>query len=376
MRIGIVGAGQLGRMLALAGHSLGANIRFFDSDPNACGTAVAPQSVAELDDGEAMLRFAREQDVVTFESEGLPVAALELAARHVPVFPPPNALAVGQDRLLEKQLFRRLGIQTADFAAIHDEFELAEASGLFGLPSILKTRRGGYDGRGQVPIRDERDLGAAWKELGAHAPILEGFVRFDRELSIVAVRGRDGNMAFYPLAQNHHERGCLRHSIAPAPDVYARLQGEAEELARRVLVELDYVGTLALELFQVGDRLIANEMAPRVHNSGHWTIEGAETSQFENHLRAISGLPLGATSPRGFSAMVNLLGTLPQPGAVLAIPGAHLHVYGKSPAPGRKLGHVTLLADDHGVLRERLDALAAVVPLQLPAKWIHSNSSV
>ncbi len=376
MRIGIIGAGQLGRMLALAGHALGARVRFFEGDREACGASVAPTIAAELDDREALIRFAAEHDVVTFESETLPVAALELAARHSRVLPPPHALAVGQDRLLEKQLFRRLGIQTAKFAAVHDELELAAASALFDSPSILKTRRGGYDGRGQVLIRGESDLGAAWKELGSHSLILEGFVRFDRELSIVAVRGRDGSMAFYPLAENHHERGCLRLSVAPAPDVDARLQGEAEELARRLLVELDYVGALALELFQVGDHLIANEMAPRVHNSGHWTIEGAATGQFENHLRAIAGLPLGETSPRGFSAMVNLLGTLPEPRAVLAIPGAHLHVYGKRPASGRKLGHVTLLADDFEILRERLDALASVVPLRLPLKWIHSNSSV
>ena len=285
-------------------------------------------------------------------------------------------MAIGQDRLLEKQLFRRLGIETAPFALVADELELAAASSMFGLPAILKLRRGGYDGRGQIVLSADSDLALAWAQLGTRAAILEGFVAFDRELSIIAVRGRDGSEAFYPLVENHHEHGCLRLTLAPAPSVDASLQKVAEDIARRVLRELDYVGVLAIELFQVGERLIANELAPRVHNSGHWTIEGAQTSQFENHVRAICGLPLGDTQPRGVSAMVNLLGRLPAVADVLSIPGAHLHVYGKAPAPGRKLGHVTLCSEEPDLLMERLRLLSAKLPGAIRETWIHSSSSV
>ena len=371
MKIGILGAGQLGRMLALAGQPLGARFRFLDSDAQAPGAQVATTLVAELDDLEALNSFSREHDIITFESESLPVSVVEYAAQHAPVFPPPRALAIGQDRLLEKRLFRGLGIETAPFALVADELELAALSSMFGLPAILKTRRGGYDGRGQVVLRDDSDLELAWAQLGTQAPILEGFVRFDRELSIIAVRGRDGSEAFYPLVENHHEHGCLRLTLAPAPSVDANLQAAAEDIARRVLRELDYVGVLAIELFQVGEHLIANELAPRVHNSGHWTIEGAQTSQFENHVRAICGLPLGGTQPRGLSAMVNLLGTLPAAADVLSIPGAHLHVYGKTPAPGRKLGHVTLCAEDAELLVERIRLLSAKLPGAIRDSWIH-----
>jgi 5-(carboxyamino)imidazole ribonucleotide synthase len=249
--------------------------------------------------------------------------------------------------------------------AVASAADLARAVAELGCPAVLKTRRLGYDGKGQAVIRESGDVASAWARLGGVPLVLEGFVRFDRELSILAVRGRDGVVASYPLVENLHAAGILRRSLAPAPGVSAALQARAEAYARRVLDALAYVGVLAIELFQVGDRLLANEMAPRVHNSGHWTIEGAETSQFENHLRAITGLPLGSTAPRGVSAMLNLIGAVPDASAVLAAPGAHLHLYGKAPRPGRKLGHLTLRADDAAELdrlRARVEPLVAPDP--------------
>jgi 5-(carboxyamino)imidazole ribonucleotide synthase len=243
--------------------------------------------------------------------------------------------------------------------------ELGRAVAELGCPAVLKTRRLGYDGKGQEVIREPGGVEAAWARLGGAPLLLEAFVRFDRELSILAVRGRDGATACYPLVENLHAGGILRRSLAPAPGVSAALQAEAESQARRVLDALAYVGVLAIELFQVGDRLLANEMAPRVHNSGHWTIEGAETSQFENHLRAVARLPLGSTAPRGASAMLNLIGDVPDASAILAIPGAHLHLYGKASRPGRKLGHVTLTATEAAELdplRARVEALIAAGP--------------
>jgi len=240
---------------------------------------------------------------------------------------------------------------------------------------VLKTRRLGYDGKGQCVLRAPADAATAWDALGSAPLILEGFVAFERELSILAARGRDGATAFYPLIENHHRDGILRLSLAPAPGVTLALQAEAEQIASRALAALKYVGVLAIELFQVpGDwdemapqppapnpQLLVNEMAPRVHNSGHWTIEGAETSQFEQHLRAVLGLPLGPTGPRGRSAMVNLIGALPDTAAVLAIPGAHLHLYGKAPRPGRKVGHITVRADDSDELQVRLSRIQALI---------------
>ena len=367
MRIGIVGGGQLGRMLALAGAPFGWRFQCLDPDADSPAFHVADARVAPFHDRKALRNFARGLDLVTFESENLPAEAIALIAEHTPVYPPLRALEVGQDRLHEKRLFQRLGIATAPFATVDDASQLANAIAELGTPSILKTRRGGYDGRGQVVIGDAREIESAWKALPGVPSILEGRVQFEREISIVAVRGRDGSEAFYPPVENHHEHGCLRLSIAPAPALDETTRLAAEDIARRVMRALDYVGVLAIELFQVGDALWANELAPRVHNSGHWTIEGADTSQFENHLRAIAGLPLGSTRARGRSAMVNLLGELPPMEALLAVRGAHVHVYGKRPAPGRKLGHVTVCADDEAELLESLHQLAKSIPFRLPA---------
>jgi 5-(carboxyamino)imidazole ribonucleotide synthase len=359
VKVGVLGAGQLGRMLALGGYPLGMSFVFVDPAADAPAGQLAELVVADYEDDAALRRLA-ECDVVTYEFESVPVAAAEHLAQRVAVRPPPEALRVAQDRLNEKRFLNELGIPTPRFAAVGSETELAAALAEIGTPAVLKTRREGYDGKGQRVIRSESDAGAAWRELGGVPLILEAFVPFDREVSLIAVRGRDGRVAFYPLVENHHVDGMLRTSFAPAPDLQPALQTRAEEYGRALVERLDYVGVVALELFEARGELLANEIAPRVHNSGHWTIEGAKTSQFENHLRAIAGWPLGDTAACGLSAMVNLVGSVPDRAHILAIPGAHLHVYAKEPRPGRKVGHVTLRADDLGALKERVRALQAL----------------
>jgi 5-(carboxyamino)imidazole ribonucleotide synthase len=329
--VGVIGGGQLGRMLALAGIPLGLSFRFLDPSPDAPAGAVGELLVGAYDDPEQLDRLADGAGAVTYEFENVPVDA----ARRVGAVPAAEALEASQDRLAEKQLFRRLGIPTA---RIDEEVET--------FPAILKTRQLGYDGKGQrlVETRPGSDPGH----------VLEERVTFDRELSLLAVRGRSGETAFYPLVENVHEGGILRSSRAPARDAP---QADAEDYATRLLDELGYVGVLALELFDVSGRLLANELAPRVHNSGHWTIEGAATSQFENHLRAILGWPLGSTAVRGDVVMLNAIGQTPDPAAVLSVPGAHLHLYAKEPRPGRKLGHVTLIDPTPDRLEATLAAL-------------------
>jgi 5-(carboxyamino)imidazole ribonucleotide synthase len=261
--------------------------------------------------------------------------------------------------LSEKSLFQKLQIPTTEFVAVNSAEELRSAVARLGLPAVLKTCRLGYDGKGQWVLRGKEDLEEVTQEIPAVPLVLEKFVNFSRELSILAVRGRSGEIAFYPLVENHHRGGILRLSLAPAPQLTEELQREAENAARQVLEALDYVGVLAIELFECQGKLLANEMAPRVHNSGHWSIEGAVTSQFENHLRAVSGLPLGSTATLGHSAMLNLIGEVPEPSELLAVPDAHLHLYGKSLRPGRKVGHVTLRADSSDALAKRLRQLPA-----------------
>jgi 5-(carboxyamino)imidazole ribonucleotide synthase len=340
--IGILGGGQLGRMLALAGYPLGMRFRVLDPTPGAPAAGVAEHIVGRYDDLDVLKHFVNGLDVVTYEFENVPVESARFLAERCRVYPPPSALEVAQDRLHEKRFFRDLGIPTSTFMAIDSLADLRQALVRFGLPAVLKTRRLGYDGKGQVVLHSPDDIEPAWNYLGTVPLILESFVPFERELSVLAVRGRDGTIACYPLVENVHQRGILHHSVAPALQSTPHLQAEAEGFARRVLTALDYVGVLAIELFQFGKTLLANEMAPRVHNSGHWTIEGACTSQFANHLRAIAGLPQGDTTPDGHAAMINILGTIPDPAAVLAIPRAHLHLYDKAPRPGRKLGHITV----------------------------------
>jgi 5-(carboxyamino)imidazole ribonucleotide synthase len=319
-------------MLGLAGLPLGLEFRFLDPSPEACARDVGELVVAEYDEVAVLERLAAGADVVTYEFENVPI----VAAAHVAAVPGVTALEHGQDRLREKELFRTLGITTPRFGTLEET----------GLPALVKTRRLGYDGKGQRRVEAPEPL--------AGDELAEELVAFDRELSIVGVRGRDGVTRFWPVGENVHRDGILRVTRAPA---VGAPQAEAEAICAALMDALDYVGVLAVELFEVGGRLVANEFAPRVHNTGHWTIDGAETSQFENHLRAILGLPLGPTGARGSSVMVNLVGAVPPLEELLALPGAHLHLYGKAPRGGRKLGHVTLVGADERTV-ERAMALA------------------
>lgn len=332
--LGCIGGGQLGRMLALAGAPLDVRFRFLDPAPDACAGDVGELLVGPYEDEVLLDRLAEGTDAVTYEFENVPVAA----ARRVQAIPDARALERGQDRLVEKELFRSLGVPTARYGS------LAES----GLPALVKSRRLGYDGKGQRVVESVAVLG--------DDELAEELVPFDRELSIVAVRGRDGETVFYPLAENEHRGGILAVSRAPARDA---LQGTAEEIATKLLDELGYVGVLAVELFEVDGTLLANEFAPRVHNTGHWTIDGAVTSQFENHVRAVLGLPLGATDALGECVMVNIVGEALSLERLLGIPGAHVHLYGKAARAGRKLGHVTLVDADEGRVAEVVGLAAA-----------------
>jgi 5-(carboxyamino)imidazole ribonucleotide synthase len=356
-RVAVLGGGQLGWMLGLAGIPLGCSFAFLDPVEGAPASAVGELVVGALDDVDAARRAAIGADVITYEWEGVPAATARALESIAPVYPPGRALDVAQDRIIEKDTLRGLGITTAPYRAVDSAADLHAALAAIGLPAVLKTRRGGYDGKGQAVLRDAADVEVAWRELGTVSCILEGFVAFDRELSILAVRALDGEIACWPAVENHHRNGILRVTRAPAPGLDEALQARAEASIRPLLDDLDYVGVCCVELFDVAGDLLANEIAPRVHNSGHWTIEGAETSQFENHVRAITGMPLGSTAARGPSAMVNCIGALPDRDAILQTSGAHLHDYGKAARAGRKIGHVTVTAPD----AERLDARLARV---------------
>jgi len=362
--VGILGGGQLARMLALAGAPLGAKTMVVDSSADACAGQVAPLVVADWTDYAVLEAFAAQVDVVTFDFENVPAETARWLAERVAVFPAPQALAVAQDRLAEKTLFRECGLPTPDFMTVDTREELAQALAKVGTPAILKTRRLGYDGKGQFRLAGPADADAAWAALGAqaarHGLILEAFVPFERELSVLAVRGRDGEFRTWPLTGNWHVDGVLSMSLAPAPDL-GQLQQRATALARTLAERLDYVGVFALELFVRNGELLGNEMAPRVHNSGHWTIEGAHTSQFENHVRAVLGLPLGDTAARGVAAMFNWIGELPGAAPVLRGVDAHWHDYGKQSRPGRKVGHATVCAADAAQLAIRLDEVAVAL---------------
>jgi len=340
-RVGIVGAGQLGRMLALAGYPLGIRCLFLDRSAAAPGGQVAPILTGDLEDPEQLAALAGCSDVVTFDWENIRGEALAPLEKFTQIRPPRAALEISQDRLSEKALFAELRIPVAAHAAVDNERQLVEATRKLGLPGILKTRRLGYDGKGQFVLRGPADIDAAWAEIGGDGLIYEKFQDFSREVSLVGARSASGRMVFYPLSANTHGGGILHYSIAPFAN--RGLERNAQTYLRRVMNALAYVGVLTIEFFVVKGRLIANEMAPRVHNSGHWTIEGCVTSQFENHLRAICDLPLGSTRPLGHTAMINFLGQMPDRDRLLAIEGLAFHDYGKEPRPGRKLGHCTIL---------------------------------
>ena len=344
--IGILGGGQLGRMLAVAAAQLGYQTRVLAPDAESVAAQTASSFTrADYHSRIVLDELAASADVVTYEFENIAREPISYLATQVPVYPPPAALSVAQDRAVEKSFVGELGGRTAPWRKVTSLDELRQALVEIGAPAILKTLRLGYDGKGQVRIRDAREAEAAWDAIGARPAILEGFVTFGPEFSILLVRGVDGAMVSYPPPWNEHVDGILARLSLPAPAGIARHWAEAAALAGRVADKLDYVGVLTLEFFATDDGPVFNEMAPRVHNSGHWTIEGAVTSQFENHIRAICGLPLGDT---GLTAarveMENLIGEDAERwAAILAEPGAHLHLYGKTIRPGRKMGHVTRL---------------------------------
>jgi len=341
MHVGIVGAGQLGRMLALAGYPLGVRCLFLDRGADSPGAQVAPSLIGDLEDPALLAELASRSDVVTFDWENISGSALKPLEKITQVRPPRAALEVSQDRLAEKALFTRLKIPVAAHCAIDGSEDLVRAIEKIGLPGVLKTRRLGYDGKGQYVLHAAEDLDKAWAAIGGAGLIYEKFQNFSREVSLVGARSASGQTVFYPLSSNTHAGGILRYSIAPF--INARLEHSARLYLKRVMNALGYIGVLTIEFFVVRGSLVANEMAPRVHNSGHWTIEGCVTSQFENHLRAVCDMPLGSTRALGHTAMINFLSQMPDRDSLLKIDGLAYHDYGKTPRPGRKLGHCTIL---------------------------------
>lgn len=356
--IGIIGAGQLGRMLALAGTRLGARFAFYEDVPSTTAHTLGPCFAQDQLDA-----FIDTVDVVTFESENTPIALIERISQRKPVMPNATALFTAQHRGREKTLFRALGIETAPFMIVDSLAALHEAVAKIGLPAVLKTTTEGYDGKGQAVLRHADDVLEAWQRIGGRELILEGFVQFKRELSIIAARSRTGDIVFYPLVENTHIDGILRLTLAPAPALSDTLTQQAQAAISAVMTKLDYVGVLALELFDTDHGLVANEMAPRVHNSGHWSQDGAWTDQFENHCRALLGLPLGdAGMEVPVAAMINLIGDLGDWQSALKIPHAAVHLYDKAPRAGRKLGHINVTASSYVDLQQRIEAIRALQP--------------
>jgi 5-(carboxyamino)imidazole ribonucleotide synthase len=353
MKVAILGGGQLARMLSIAAHRLGVEPWVVDPNTDAPASPVAHHVPGRLDD-PASWRKVVHCDVATAEIDHVPAEALAWLGERMPIRPGRRAFAAAGDRLTQKRTFRQLGIETAPFEAVDSLADLERALGVVGLPAMLKRRRGGYDGRGQRPIRHAGEAADAWRALGGRPAVVEAFVPFAREISILAVRGTDGDVRFWSPVENQHDRGILRRSRPLSPAEAGPLEAVGRRHVASLLDALDYVGVLAVEFFEVDGTLVANEVACRVHNSGHWTEEGAETSQFENHLRALVGAPLGSTRLLGPTALVNVIGDVGSARPWLSVPGARLHLYGKTPAPGRKIGHVTLRAVSHGELRDVL----------------------
>ncbi len=354
MKVGILGGGQLARMIALAGYPLDVEFIVLDPSDDAGAVSLAEHLHGDYNDQTLLAELAEKVDVVTYEFENVPAEVAAFLAEHTQVYPAPNALAVSQDRLHEKEFFHQLDIPTAHYAAVSSLEDLQQAMEYIHYPAILKSRRMGYDGKGQVVLKSVEQLAEAWESVEKVDCVVEAFVNFQREVSIIATRRPNGEVVFYPLSENIHEKGILRVAECCIDDP---LQKQAEEYVVKLLEALDYVGVIALELFDVNGTFIANEFAPRVHNSGHWTIEGAETSQFENHLRAILDLPLGSTQARGYTAMVNFIGGLPETKSILDIPHAHHHLYAKSARKGRKVAHATVRSDNKVQYTESLQHL-------------------
>ncbi|QJQ95958.1 MULTISPECIES: 5-(carboxyamino)imidazole ribonucleotide synthase [Halomonadaceae] len=363
MNIGVLGAGQLGRMLALAGYPLGNRFVFLDTTGHPSAGIGEVLMLEGEEDRRQLDAFLDRVDLVTYEFEHLPLELVRKIEARKPVYPSSEALRICQNRAEEKALFDRLAIPTPAYRLVESAEALEAAARELGCPVVAKSVTEGYDGKGQAVLKDPAEASKAWASIGHSRLIVEAFVDFVREVSIIAVRGRDGEIVFYPMAENVHVDGILRYSLAPLPDLDETVQRTADGYIRALLGELDYVGVLTLELFQTRDgRLLANEMAPRVHNSGHWSMDGAPTSQFENHLRAIQGLPLGDTQARLPTCMINVIGREGDPAAILAIGDVHLHRYDKAERAGRKLGHVNLLAATHAELLQKVQACAVLLP--------------
>lgn len=359
-KIGIFGGGQLGRMMAQAALPLNIQCTFFESQKDCPAAALGQVFLSQQE--QALTEFMQSADVFSLEFENTPVYQVDTLIQEHTLYPPRQALAIAQNRLAEKALFDELNIPVAPYQAINHLDDLYKASQTLGFPIVLKTTMGGYDGKGQFVIRTSSQIEQAWEELSpAGQLIAEGFIAFSREVSIIAVRGKNGEIKTWDLAENHHHHGILSHSIIPAPNS-EQLQPIAQEYITRLLTHLNYVGVLTLELFVTEQGLLANEIAPRVHNSGHWTIEGAVCSQFENHIRAVAGLPLGSTETVRPTVMVNIIGKYPQHEDILALNGAHLHLYDKTERQGRKIGHITLMPNDSTQLTQLCQTLAQVLP--------------
>ncbi|MFW2177705.1 MULTISPECIES: 5-(carboxyamino)imidazole ribonucleotide synthase [unclassified Moraxella] len=361
--IGILGGGQLGMMLAESALPLGIRCVFLEDAPNP-----PARLLGKVYSSEQFGDFADACDVFTLEFENTPLPSAEFLQNQKTLYPPAKALHIAQDRLNEKNLFNQLGVKTVPFLAVHSKVDIVKASEQLGLPLVLKTSRGGYDGKGQFMLKTAEQIDEAWAELGEatqQAPLIaEGFINFEREVSIIAVRSQTGEIRYYPLVQNEHHHGILARTTAPAPNVEA-LTAQAQDNIKKLLEHLDYVGVLTLELFVTADGLLANEIAPRVHNSGHWSIEGAVCSQFENHMRAVAGLPLGDTAIVKPSVMLNVIGQYPNVADVLAIDGVHYHGYDKEERDGRKIAHITVMPTDSDTLEATVAKVVALLPNKL-----------
>ena len=362
MKIGVLGAGQLGRMLALSAYPLGHQMRFLalsEEDPS----SLLGKTFIHNNNPEMVSNFADSSDIVTYESENTDVTIVNEISKNTKVYPSDKSLYISQHRGREKALLDTLKIPCAPYQMVNSLDDLKSAIKNIGIPSILKTATDGYDGKGQFLIKSEAQIDEAWEKMSGVDAILEGFINFKRELSLIAVRGIDGSLEYYPLVENSHHEGILRQTLAPAQNISVSLQNKAEEYMSSLLKEIKHVGVLTIELFESDDDLLVNEIAPRVHNSGHWTIEGAQTSQFENHIRAITESPLGQTTMTSkFSAMINIIGVHGPIQKVLKTKNAHLHLYNKAERTGRKLGHITLTSNSIDELNKTIDSLKEYLP--------------
>lgn len=362
-KVGVLGAGQLGRMLALAGYPLELDFHFFDTTGSpsvGLGQVTIDQEASTTD--QKLADFLADVDVVTYEFEHLPLPLTQYIEQNATLYPPSESIRICQNRSEEKALFTRLSIPTPEYRIINSQEELTQAVNELGCPVVTKTTTEGYDGKGQFVIKSPEQCDEAWNTIGNRELIVEAFVNFSRELSIIAVRSSNDDMTVYPLAENTHHEGILRYSTAPAPKLDQDTIDQATLYIKELMHEMGHVGVLTLELFETDNGLMANEMAPRVHNSGHWSIEGTNCSQFENHLRAVCGMPLGCVEARSPTCMINIIAEKGQINDILKLPYAHVHLYGKEERKGRKLGHITVQADSYDELAWRVKNVVQYLP--------------